>query len=227
MKRIAYLLVLISFIAVTAHATYMFNGEFIHDLHRLHVMATNLGIMADPFGGSIPGCEWPASSGDEYLYAGGLWIGATVAGVPHVSTATYECELLPGAEDPIDIIYESHTGMTGGLIDIDDDEDGFIDEDRVNGRDDDGDGRIDEDFAALSDQTFACEYRDDQPEAQELSPDHVPMHLAVHEESHGWAYEGNFYVYSYCVTNAGPQALEDVVLGLFVDPDIGPGGQRE
>ena len=62
-------------------------------------------------------------------------------------------ELLPSL-DPIDTIYPSFEGAAGGnrpgfSAQPDDDSDGMMDEEFLNGRDDDGDGQIDEDFAAM------------------------------------------------------------------------------
>ena len=48
----------------------------------------------------------------------------------------------------------------------DDDGDGRVDEDWLNGRDDDGDGRIDEDFAAFGKLMYSCWFRDDEPTAR-------------------------------------------------------------
>jgi hypothetical protein len=187
------------------------------------VPATNIGVFANPFGDPAPDCEWPVGSGDLYLYAGGLWVGAFLDGEPRVSTAVFEHELLPDCFDPVDTIYESTIGMEGGAPRIGDDHDGMVDEEHRNGRDDDGDGYIDEDFAAISEEMLSCEYKDYQPEAQEMYPDHVPLHVDIYEESHGWSSRRDFYIYSYEVSNAGWQVLEDVTLGLWIDPDVGYG----
>ncbi len=50
-------------------------------------------------------------------------------------------------------------GHRGFSIKADDDGDGFIDEDRADGRDNDGDGHVDEDFAALGEEMVVIDRR--------------------------------------------------------------------
>ena len=103
-------------------------------------------------------------------------------GIPSVSTAAYAMEFLP-TDDPVDIIYRSSEGAPGGNRQphpgADDDGDGTIDEDRLDGRDNDGDGLIDEDYAAVGDQMFSCWFTDDQPAATRINPDHRPLNIMV------------------------------------------------
>jgi hypothetical protein len=221
MKRTVWLLAVSLIWIAPVLADYVDNGEVAHDANPLYLVETNLGMLAGPF--ADPRCEWPQGSGNEYLYGGGLWIGAMIDGVPHVSTGLYEFELRPALADPIATIYTGAAGMPGGRPGVDDDHDGLVDEDRLNGRDDDGDGLIDEDFAAYSQEMFACEYDDSQPEVAETYPNHVPLGVAVHQESYGWSNWPGFYIYRFEITNTTAGALEGVCVGLFMDPDIGYG----
>jgi|GEM_PF-5547529 len=127
------------------------------------------------------------------------------------------------------MIYESYEGAPGGnrvgfSMHADDDADGWVDEDPLNGVDDDGDGVIDEDFAAISDQMFACEYRDDFV----VPPEHRPLLLRVSQESYAYG-DGavnEFIGVRFHVVNDGFELLRHVYLGLYVDPNIDPHGQE-
>ena len=208
------------------------DGSNVHNVGELWMHIGNWGLFGSmptasaPFS-FAPSAEWPAGSGVEYLYSAGIWIGAVKNGIPAVSTSQFETEFRP-TNDPIDIIYRSREGAPGGNRfpnpNADDDHDGKIDEDWLNGRDDDLDGMIDEDFAAISDQMFSCWYTDDQPAAVQNFPDHNPMHLLVRQESYQW--KGNriddFVGVDFEITNIGDDVLEDVYIGFLADFDCGP-----
>jgi len=60
--------------------------SFIHSSGNLLLHMTNAGFVGDYFGRfcSRPSCEWPPGSNNEYLFMGGLWVGAIDAdGNPH------------------------------------------------------------------------------------------------------------------------------------------------
>ncbi|HEY5132851.1 MAG TPA: hypothetical protein VII85_04125, partial [Candidatus Krumholzibacteriaceae bacterium] len=124
-------------------------------------------------------------------------------------------------------IYRSFEGATGGNRypgPADDDKDGKIDEDWLNGMDDDGDGKIDEDFAAISKQMFSCWFRDDYPQSVQRYPEHTPLHLMVRQESYQWD-DPKFYNFvgvEYKIKNDGVESIEDVYIGFFADVDAGP-----
>lgn len=204
---------------------------FYHNVGLLNLMVTNVGIIGNP--GFVSG----ASAGwrdDEFLFGAGLWVGAIAAdnlayvSTGFTSTSPAEVEFRPSL-DAIDTIYPSYEGVANGnrpgfSTRPDDDGDGAVDEEFLNGRDDDGDGRIDEDYAAISQQMFTCEYSDDTPEAANRYPEHRPLHLRVRQTSYAWATEGSneFVGFDFGVTNEGLETLRQVYLGFFVDSDAGP-----
>jgi len=118
------------------------DGSPVHNAGDLHLHASNWGVFgsqpgsANPFS-SAPSGEWPAGTGIEHVYTGGLWVGAIRNGVPAVSTAAFEAEFRPTA-DPLDIVYYSSEGTPGGnrLPNPleDDDSDGLIEFRRSRGR---------------------------------------------------------------------------------------------
>jgi len=206
---------------------------YYHNVGLLQMMVTNIGVFGNPFVTNVHGAGW---KGGEYLHAASLWIGA-VAGdnLAHVSTGIGyagarlpETELLPPIDESY-TMFESYEGMAGGnrigySWDAgDDDGDGRVNEDFLNGRDDDGDGRIDEDYEAISQQMFSCEYWDNVPEADDNSPDHQPLNVHILQRSFAWsdASCGEFIGVDYRIVNEGWETLRDVYLGCFVDSDAG------
>jgi hypothetical protein len=208
-------------------------GQHVHNVGELHIHVSNWGMFGSWPGtgqsfSEAPSAQWPAGSGVEYLFEAGLWVGAMKGGVPAVSTATHPVisEFLP-TMDPTDVMYTAAEGARGGnrlpSRVADDDGDGTVDEDWLNGRDDDMDGLIDEDFAAVSKQMFSCWYTDDQPSAVQRNPQHNPLGLLIRQESYQWE-EGRFDDFigiNYWITNIGTDVLEDVYVGFFADGDAG------
>ncbi len=208
------------------------DGSSVHNVGNLHMNVTNWGVFGSYPSSTLemaesPSAQWPANSGVEYLYVAGLWVGAKRNGIPVVSTAAYAAEFRP-TQDPIDIIYQAFEGVSGGArlpSPADDDRDGLVDEDWLNGRDDDGDGLIDEDFAAIGKQMFSCWFTDDQPYAVQIYPEHTPLHLLIRQESYQWEEERfyNFVGIEYKIINYSlSEVIEDIYIGFFADGDAGP-----
>ncbi|HET7497744.1 MAG TPA: hypothetical protein VFM00_05550 [Candidatus Eisenbacteria bacterium] len=225
------------------------DGKFVHNVGRLQLQITNLGETGNqnnPSRTTVPSAEWPAGSGNDYLYAAGLWVGAIDAsGIPHVTTALYQREFSPQVDfssgpapcanlplDQIADVRESYEGIPGGnrvisaSVDPDDDGDGLVDEDFPNGLDDDGDGLCDEDYAAVGQQMFATEYFDDIPAIRQFLPEHVPLGIRVRQTSYAWATPGqnDFVGMDYQITNRSGRTLRNVMVAIFADPDIGNRG---
>jgi len=206
-----------------------------HNVGLLTLQVTNFGVLGNPWIDRLS-AGW---RGGEYLYSAGLWVGALGGdGDPHVSTTGYDQNAdnrdLIEFRAPLDfrsVIYEAYEGIPGGLRRnpsrperADDDGDGLVDEDFLDGFDDDGDGLVDEDYAAIGQQMLACTYRDDTPEARDQLPNHRPLGLLVRQRSFQWALAGinEFVGLDFEIVNAGDQRLRDVALGFFSDTDAGP-----
>jgi hypothetical protein len=178
---------------------------------------------------SDPSAQWPGSSGVEYLYYIGLWVGAVIPGESDPSLryrVSQDTEWRPPSLDPRDKIYEAYAGQPNGEQWVDDDHDGRIDEDRLDGRDNDGDGLIDEDYAAISQQMFSCVMRDDTPEAIEAATTekHIPIGLEVHQTTYAFsAPELRDAAYAtFEIANVSGKNIDSVYVGFFVDQDVGP-----
>ncbi len=211
--------------------TIVLDGSALLSAGNLQMNVTNFGFLGSmpssqyPMS-DYPSAQWPAGSGVEYLYAGGLWVGARVDGVESVSTGFPQMEFYPG-DGAVDRIYRAYETIPGGTHypgRADDDGDGRVDEDWLDGRDDDGDGRIDEDFAAFGKLMYSCWFRDDEPTAQTVWPEHTPLHLGVRQETYQWGDESykDCVVVHYEITNLGNRFLTEVYPAIYADLDAGP-----
>ncbi|HEU4364395.1 MAG TPA: hypothetical protein VFT13_02915, partial [Candidatus Krumholzibacteria bacterium] len=222
-----------------AQRIFVLDGSTVHNVGELQMHLGNWGLfgslpgVGQPYSES-PSAQWPAGSGTEYLFGAGLWVGAIKNGVPAVSTtvgfepARIVFEFDPG-RDTRDVMYRAAEGTRGGArapAEADDDGDGLVDEDPLNGYDDDGDGQIDEDFAAVSNQMFTCRYGDYYPETVRVFPQHNPLGLEVRQESFQWEEDryDDFVGMEFQITNVGTHELEDVYVGFFADGDAGQRG---
>lgn len=105
-------------------------------------------------------------------------------------------------------------GFRGACSEADDDGDGRVNEDRLDGVDNDGDGKIDEDFAAIGDQMVATCY---------FAPafDGSGAQVAIHQEAYAWALphlDGTIMV-SLWIKNIGPEFLDNVRIGAFMEKE--------
>jgi hypothetical protein len=208
------------------------DGSSVHNVGELQMHLLNWGEWgsrprtAEPYS-FAPSAQWPAGSGIEYLYSAGIWVGAIKNGIPAVSTSSYENEFRP-SPDHRDKVYKTHETAKGGnrppSAGEDDDGDGLVDEDYLDGYDNDGDGLVDEDFAAISTLMMACKYRDNEPVSRDIYPQHNPLNLLVRQESYQWDADryDDFIGVKYYITNIGDDVLENVYVGFFVDGDAGP-----
>jgi hypothetical protein len=206
-------------------------GDNVHNCGNLLLHVTNFGLLGSRPGtrnrfASAPSAQWPAGTSTEYLWDGGLWLGAIKAGEPRVTTATPQVEFWPGRSEQ-DIIYQTRELAPGGARlpapNADDDGDRLTDEDWLDGRDNDGDGRIDEDFAAISNQMFFCEFWDTDPSRRLSLPEHEPLGCRVQQATLCWedALVDDFIAMEYLIINESTAPLFDVYVGFYADCDIG------
>ncbi len=211
--------------------TLIMDGSPVHNIGELWCHVPNWGLIGSmpdfsyPFS-HAPSAEWPGGSGVEYLWDAGLWVGALRGNVPSVTTAARAFEFLP-SPDPRDIVYYSSSGVPRGnrlpSPYADDDGDGSLDEDALDGFDNDLDGLIDEDYAAISDQMLSRNYRDDDERSIRNNPSHSPQHLAVHQETYQFEHPDfdDFIGFTLNLKNDGTDVLEDVYVSLFAEGDVG------
>jgi hypothetical protein len=204
------------------------DGGPVLDAGGFRMRVTNAGIIGNAFldaGRSYdPSLEYPPHSGVELLNYAALWVGAIddrgrtrVSGGPLL-------EFRPTL-DPEDRVRSVQRGDTGTLWRKDDDGDGKVDEEILNGRDDDGDGLIDEDMGFTFDRLMTAEYVDDRPEAVNFAyqggETHIPLGLTVHQEVGAWSRVGfnQVALLRFNVTNHSDKPLSNVYMGILVDVD--------
>ena len=222
------------------------DGSFVMNVGEVQINITNFGLIGSGYSlarpwSDAPSCQWPSGSGDEYLFASGLWVGGVVLGERLCSTGGNSGlnEFAP-LDDLDSTIYEAvgakverPTGLSQarGRRDpepgADDDLDGIKDEEVLNNRDDDGDGLIDEDFGQIGNQMFVLTNYDNTRLSVENFPDHTPMNLEVIQTSFQWENDqvDDFVGFDYTINNIGVTDIEDVYIGFYSDSDIGPRGQ--
>ncbi len=109
-------------------------------------------------------------------------------------------------------------GVKGGFRapspEPDDDRDGRVNEDRLDGIDNDSDGKIDEDFAAIGDEMITTCY---------FAPGigGSGAQLAFYQEAYAWSLphiDGTIMV-NLWIKNIGSESLDDVRIGAFVEKD--------
>ena len=206
-------------------------GTCVSTAGNVWIKTTNIGIMGNPFtaNSADPSGQWPGPSGVQYMGFWNLWVAAKNPEATDLSTlrrVSHGTEWRPPSLAPEDRIYTAFEGQPNGQRDVDDDLDGRVDEEFLNGKDDDGDGRIDEDFGAISQQMCTLEVRDDTEQAVNaaFAEKHVPFGLLVRETTFAFAVPGanDFVGKSYEIYNQSGHQLDSVFVGFFVDFDIGP-----
>ncbi len=205
-----------------------------HDVGLIRLKISNLGTMgkhqAEVYGQGRPHCEYPPGSSEEHICGAGLWIGAKVDGEPRVTQAFHDWaeggsdmfEFYP-TNDPNDTIWVASINdldTLHGVRGVDDDGDGKVDEELLDGRDNDQDGFIDEDYATYSEQDFTCHYCDDY--WTDIVA-HKPLHLEVIQRSWAWGrppYD-EFVFVDYQVVNKNEEPYPELYLGFWFDFNIG------
>lgn len=225
------------------NGVFVLDGSYVMNVGEVQMNITNWGLIGSTYSltrpwSDAPSCQWPAGSGNEYLWGAGIWIGGVVLGERLVSTGGWGSEIYP-LEDVEYTIYEAidsklvrptgnpdASGRRRPLGNPDDDNDGKIDEETLNGFDDDGDGKVDEDFAQIGNQMMVLTQFDNTRLAQENYPDHTPMNLEIVQSTYQWENDmvDDFVGFDYKVTNIGVTDVNKVYIGLFADCDIGPRG---
>ncbi len=232
--------------AVHNSRVYQFYGWY-HSVGQLLLHVSNLGYFGDWDADlTAPSAEWPAGSGHEYLYAGGIWVGGIVlnpvTGLQDtlVSAAVYQQEFRPDPDDLSDTIFETWEGAANSIRLGDDDNDcvehlqdpldpfEWFDEDPFDGVDNDDDGLTDEDYAAISQQMYTMKYEDTYEEdVNENAPagdEHTSMGLRVMQQSYQWTSDltDDFVGIQFTVVNIGVDTIKMAYVGFMVDADAGP-----
>jgi hypothetical protein len=152
-----------------------------------------------------PGCEYPPGSDIDYLFQGGLWIGAKIEGEPYVSVACdgwqHIYELWPDAGDEGAIV-ERSTRQNAPCYSPD----------------------------AISEQDIIAVFTDTSADiplsTQQRDPfdnrKHFPLDIQVTQKCYCWSYEyaEDFVLIDLILKNIGVKRINQMYMGLYVDADV-------
>jgi len=201
----------------------------VHRVGLLHLCVSNWGFFGSAPGHSLydlkeslggcfnpnpdeevvaPSAEYPPGSGIDYLFWGGLWIGAMVDDYPYVSVGCdgwlWIHEFWPESGEEGEIL-EFSTRSNASCYSPE----------------------------AVSEQDIMAVYTDTSEDIP-LSPadpakddfdkrKHFPLGLQITQKSYSWSYEyaEDFVLIDLWVKNIGVKRIEDVYMGLYIDADCG------
>jgi hypothetical protein len=176
--------------------------------HPLYNLKESLGGCFNPNPDKevvAPSAEYPAGSGIEYLFWGGLWIGAMVDDKPYTTVGAdgwfWIHEMWPDAGEA-GAIKERSTRNNNACYTPD----------------------------AVSEQDIISVYTDTSADIP-LSPTqqdpwdnrkHYPLGLQVTQKSYSWSYEyaEDFVLIDLFVKNIGIKKIRDMYMGLYIDADV-------
>ena len=194
----------------------------VHRVGLMHLCVTNWGFFGsqtrelnESLGGCFnpnpdedlpaPSCEYPPGSDIDYLFQGGLWIGAMVDDFPYTSVGCdgwfWIHEFWPDA-DEAGAIQERSIRPNSPCYSPD----------------------------AISEQDIIAMYTDTSADIP-LSPDdrddwdnrkHFPLGLQITQKSYSWSYEyaEDFVLIDLILKNIGVKRVKDMYMGLYIDADV-------
>jgi len=188
-----------------------------HKVGNMWLTVSNFGFFGADDDYTMPSCEFPAHSGTEYLFWGGLWFGALrdKPGQPDLKdtlfsygvegwAADQQYQLWPGREYTDTIIERSIRPGTPH----------FADSTSPYGK-------------AISEQDFIAACTDTYTDPSLVGPDHKPLGLKIIQKSYDWSYSyaQDFILIDYQIVNIGQDTLRNFYMGLYLDADVGASGQ--
>lgn len=158
---------------------------------------------------NVPSCEYPIGSGIEHLFAGGLWVGgftkdnlnSTNKNGPFVSTGAIDASSISSSRG-------------GGFEFTNSTEDKIIERSSL----------LDSRYYnpnAISHQDFIMDFADTNVRYLngQVIPEHVPLGIAVHQETYAWnfPFADYFVILNYTIRNVSKKYLDSVYVGLWTD----------
>ncbi len=171
----------------------------------LRLTVSNFGTLGHGFNKwpAQPNCEYPAGSGIEHIFEGGLWIGAFRGGQgPNVTTGAVDVSSVRDVAAGFEFTNAqgTRTGERSTLADS-----RFFSPD------------------AVSHQDFVADFTDSNkvvPGSSVTIPEHTfPLGVSVRLESYAWnfSFAENFVILNYTITNSSPDVLDSVYVGVWLD----------
>jgi len=174
-----------------------------HTANNLWLCISNWGFLGsqmrdpyitDPEGFPLPSSAFPGGSDLEYLFQGGIWIGAVVNDTPYVSLGC----------DGWQWIYElwPDSGMTGAIVG--------------------SEWWGDQEFVTVYTDTSPDIPRSPHQVDPIDNRPHRPLDVRITQHSYSWEcteYE-DFVILDYTIENIGAQLLTELHIGFYMDTDI-------
>jgi hypothetical protein len=152
-----------------------------------------------------PACEYPPGSDLEYLFQGGLWIGALVDDFPYTTVACdgwqWIYEMWPTSGDEGAIVERSTRQNTSCYS---------------------PDAVSEQDIIAVFTDTSADIPLSPQPRDPFDNRKHFPLGIQVTQKCYCWSYEyaEDFVLIDLVTKNIGVKRIKDMYVGLYVDADV-------
>ncbi|MEZ5360700.1 MAG: hypothetical protein R3F48_17940 [Candidatus Zixiibacteriota bacterium] len=187
------------------------SGFEIHKINRLGLTITNSGFFGNGYlatsvdpetGDHIFGCEYPRNSNVEFLWVGGIWIGAVVGRDTLVSTA---------AEGYYNIVeFWPDAGAAGQMI-------------RRSSQPFSNDYSPD----AISEEDIICTFTDTFTHPSIVNTDpidnrpHQPLNIEITQRTYAWSYPyaDDFVLFDFSIRNIGVYPLKQAYIGIVNDAD--------
>ncbi|MEW5875286.1 MAG: hypothetical protein AB1752_08915, partial [Candidatus Zixiibacteriota bacterium] len=183
----------------------------IHSAGQIWAAVTNFGLLGTedgPRGGAkdleplriayTPSFEWPAGTRNDYLYAGGMWIGGIIGSDTLVSiTITGESSTSPGEFAGVDTIKES-SNLRGSPY--------------FNPR-----AYADQEYWALITDTVIGGILDEVDNRP-----HIPLPIEVSQTSYAWSdrFSRQFIIVECWIRNIGSRPISKLAAGIYIDADV-------
>ncbi|MGB2980266.1 MAG: hypothetical protein WBC77_03365, partial [Candidatus Zixiibacteriota bacterium] len=201
----------------------------VHRVGLLHLCVSNWGFFGSAPGHSLydlkeskggcfnpnpdeevvaPSAEYPPGSGIDYLFWGGLWIGAMVDDYPYVSVG---CDGWLWIHE-----FWPESGEEGAIQEA---------STRPNVSCYSPEAMSEQDIIAVYTDTSAdIPLSPGKPETDDFDKrKHFPLGLQITQKSYSWSYEyaEDFVLIDLWVKNIGVKRIEEVYMGLYIDADCG------
>ena len=96
------------------NGVFIIDGSYVMNVGEVQINITNWGLIGSTYSwarpwSDAPSCQWPAGSGNEYLWSSGLWVGG-------VDTAREEAGTLVCNDTPPLSLSPGERGEIGGAL---------------------------------------------------------------------------------------------------------------
>ena len=179
-------------------------NTFYTDVGKIGLTITNFGTLGTRNASwpNQPSCEYPLGSRIEHMYQAGFWVGAKAR------NSGLTAQVSTGATDRSGNSGEGYEFTTeNGTTMIE--------------RSSLADSKYFQQNA-ISHQDFDADYSDVHtrvPATGDSIPNHIPLGLAVHQESYAWnfPFTNDWVILSYTIRNVSGDTLDDVYAGIWCD----------